>query len=68
MMNEEIPQVSKEHVSDSYVTNVVRQALQNTDFRKVLWTGRYAPPHHPAGTVHHTKEDISKREGYMEPH
>ena len=140
MMKEEKFRVQTDYGPYPYVTNVVRQTVENTDFRNTLWTGYnsqmtlmsipvgseigleihentdqmirieqgiaqvkmgkcerqmdfqtrvcrgdtifvpagtwhnvinigriplkvsaiYAPPHHPAGTIHHTKEDAEK--------
>lgn len=45
-----------------YVDDIQKIAEQNTNFRQVLFTGKYSqlyysPANHPAGTIHRTKQE-----------
>lgn len=50
----------RQQKAEPCVMNVCRKAVQNTNYRTEIWTGCYAPPYHPVGTVHRTKEEAEK--------
>lgn len=56
------------HIEDEMAIIVpagARHNIRNTGRRPLKLYTLYAPPEHPPGTVHHTREDAERAEGHL---